>query len=228
MSSVRSKLCLLAEDTYRDFSSSLIPNISKDRVLGVRLPILRRFVLSLEEKEKMEALDSDSLYYLEEYHLRSFLISRIKDYDECVARIDGFLPLVDNWAVCDSLRPSCFKRNRDRLILDIDRWLSSEHTYTKRFAIEMLMLHFLDEAFDKSILDRVAEMRSEEYYLNMMIAWFFAAALTKRWSDALPYIEEQRLDTFTHNKTISKAIESRAIPEERKTYLKKLKVITAK
>jgi len=214
----------LCDPMYRDFCSTLIPNITKERILGVRLPTLRRFAASLDEQERRKILGADTLYYIEECHLRSFLISRIKDYDECLGELDRFLPSVDNWAVCDSLRPSCFKRNKHRLLSYIDRLLSSEHTYTKRFAIEMLMLHFLDDAFDNSILERVSVIRSEEYYLNMMIAWFFSAALTKRWEETIVYIEEKRLPIFVHNKTISKVTDSLSVPEKRKEYIKKFKV----
>ena len=162
--------------------------------------------------------------YHEENSLHGFLIERIADYDACVAALDAFLPYVDNWATCDLMSPKCFRRNLPRLIGEIRRWMASEQTYTIRFGMEMLMRYYLDEAFDPAYLDLVAGVRSEEYYVNMMIAWFFATALAKQWDATLPYIENCRLDVWTHNKAIQKAVESFRIPEDRKILLRTQKI----
>lgn len=155
--------------------------------------------------------------------LHSVLVSEIKDFDDCISAIDAFLPYVDNWAVCDILSPQVFKKNCARLITEIQRWASSSHVYTCRFGIEMLMTHFLDDNFDSKYLEISAQIHSDEYYVNMMIAWFFATALAKQWDSTLPYLETKKLDTWVHNKTIQKACESYRITKEQKTYLKSLK-----
>ncbi len=218
------RITVLSEEKYRDFSASLIPGIPKERILGVRIPKIRGLARSMT-KEESEAFISDlPHYYLEEYHLHSAIISDIKDYDRCIFQVDKLLPFVDNWSVCDSLRPSVFKKNGQRLLSDIDRWLSSDALYTKRFAVEMLMIHFLGEDFSKEILDRAASVKCEGYYLDMMVAWFFATALAKRWEETLPYIEDRSLEAWTHNKTISKALDSFRISKEHKEILRGLKI----
>ncbi len=218
------RLRKLSEEKYRDFCAPLIPNIEKERILGVRLPKIRDLAKSLAEEEREEIFSSLPHYYLEEYHLHSFLICGMKDYDRTVEVLEKLLPYVDNWSVCDSIRPISFKKNRERLLADIDRWLKRGHIYTKRFAVEMLMVHFLDEDFSPEILERASKVKSEDYYLDMMIAWFFATALAKRWEYALPYIEEGRLPERTHNMIISKAIDSYRISDERKKHLRTLKL----
>ena len=160
---------------------------------------------------------------MEENHLHGFLIERIRDYDQCVAALDAFLPFIDNWATCDSIGPACLGRDRARLIGDVQRWLDSERLYTKRFAIRMLMNYFLDADFRPEYLARVAEIRTEEYYLSMMQAWYFATALAKQYEAALPYIEQGRLGPRTHNRAIQKAVESRRVSGEQKAYLKTLR-----
>ena len=221
---LRNVLTGSSEEKYRKFSSSLIPTVEEGRVLGVRLPTLRKIATKLTDKAKRELFHSLPHKYLEEEHIHSFLICKIKDYGGCIKELDRFLPYVDNWAVCDSLRPTAFKDAPTGFLSDIYRWIESEHTYTKRFAIEMLMLHFLDERFDESILDRVARVKSEDYYLNMMIAWFFAEALTRRWDEAISYLKEKRLPLWAHNKCISKCIDSYRITREQKDFLRKLRI----
>ena len=162
--------------------------------------------------------------YFDEMQLHAFVISEIKDFDTCIAEVERFLPYIDNWATCDQLSPKTFKKHRHELLTYIGRWLGSEHTYTVRFGILMLMQHFLDEDFDISYMDRIAEIRSDEYYINMMIAWYFATALAKQPEPALAVLEEQRLAKWTHNKAIQKAIESRRITDEQKSYLRTLKI----
>lgn len=161
--------------------------------------------------------------YYDEYNLHGFLISECKEYEKTVNYVDALLPYVDNWATCDLLRPKAFRKNHARLENDIERWLSSDHTYTIRFGIEMVMSHYLDKDYDSKWLERVSAIRSEEYYVNMMIAWFFATALAKQWDDAVTYLENQKLDLWVHNKTIQKAVESYRITDEQKKYLRGLK-----
>ena len=222
---IRARLFEMQDVQYREFTAKLIPTVSPERIIGVRTPDLRKYAAELSRTEDaavfMAALPHR---YQEENNLHGFLIERIADYDACVAALDAFLPYVDNWATCDSIRPRCFKRNLSRLIGEIRRWMASEQTYTVRFGIEMLMCHYLDAAFDPVYLDWVADLRSEEYYVNMMIAWFFATALAKQWDAALPVIEARRLDPWVHNKAIQKAVESFRIPEDRKIWLRAQKI----
>ena len=222
---IRARLFAMQDLKYRDFAAKLIPTVEKERVIGVRTPQLRKYAAELSKTEDAAAFMALLPHlYQEENNLHGFLIERIVDCDACVAALDAFLPYVDNWATCDSIRPSCFRRNRPRLIGEIRRWMASEQTYAVHFGIEMLMCFHLDEAFDSACLAWVAELRSEEYYVNMMIAWFFATALAKQWDATLPYIENHRLDAWTHNKAIQKAIESDRIPPARKALLKEWKI----
>lgn len=222
---IRERLLSLRDWEYKKFNASLLPTLSPDVIIGVRTPALRKLARELVREPKInEFLYTLPHQYYEENNLHAFLIEQIKDYGECVRALDDFLPFVDNWATCDSMRPACFKKNTDALLSDIYRWLASEHVYTVRFAIEMLMTHYLDERFEPRFLDTVSDLRSDEYYINMMIAWYFATALTKQYSTALPYIEQRRLAPWTHNKAIQKARESYRVTDEQKSYLKELKV----
>lgn len=222
---VRARLSEMQDLKYRDFTAKLMPTVPPERIIGVRTPALRKYAAELSKTEDAAAFMAALPHaYHEENSLHGFLIERIADYDACVAALDAFLPYVDNWATCDLMSPKCFRRNLPRLIGEIRRWMASEQTYTIRFGIEMLMRFYLDEAFDPAYLDLVAEVRSEEYYVNMMIAWFFATALVKQWDTTLPYIENCRLDVWTHNKAIQKAVESLRIPEDRKILLRAQKI----
>ena len=222
---IRARLFEMQDVQYREFTAKLIPTVSPERIIGVRTPDLRSYAAELSKTEDAAAFLALLPHrYHEENTLHGFLIGRIADYDACVAALDAFLPYVDNWATCDSIRPRCFKRNLSRLIGEIRRWMVSEQTYTIRFGVEMLMCFYLDGAFDPVYLDWVAALRSEEYYVNMMIAWFFATALAKQWDATLPYIENCRLDVWTHNKAIQKAVESFRIPEDRKILLRTQKI----
>ena len=221
---VRERLLQMRDSDYRDFVSHLIPNVEKERIIGIRTPLLRAFAKELAKEAEAEAfLLALPHFYLEENGLHACLIEKIRDYDACVAALDAFLPYVDNWATCDSLSPACFKKNHTRLRADAERWLQSDALYTKRFGIGVLMGHFLDADFEPEDLNRVAAIRTEEYYLSMMQAWYFATALAKQYEAALPYIEARRLQPETHRRAIQKAVESRRVSEERKAYLKKLK-----
>ena len=218
---IKDELFKLQDTEYRDFHARLVPNLDKEAIIGVRLPQLRALAKRIKPQSAEFLADLPHKYY-EENTLHAILISEISDFDRCVQKLDKFLPYVDNWATCDSMRPKSFKKNREKLILHIDKWLKSSHTYTVRFAIGMLMTHFLDEDFDEKYSDRVSKIKSDEYYINMMIAWYFATALAKKWNFALPYIEQKRLLKWVHNKTIQKARESYRITQEQKEYLKNL------
>lgn len=210
---------------YRKIQLSIIPNVEPDRIIGVRTPELRNLAKELDKEAAQKFLSELPHYYFEENQLHSFTISRIKDYKECLEAVNKFLPYIDNWATCDQLSPKAFIKNKDSLIKEIKKWLKIDHVYTKRFAIEMLMTHFLDEDFKEEYLDLVANIKSEEYYLNMMIAWYFATALAKQYDSSIIYIKEKRLYPWVHNKTIQKAVESYRISEEQKAFLKTLKNI---
>lgn len=210
---------------YRDFQSKLIPTIPAETIIGVRTPAIRKLAKEYaKDPESAAFLMQLPHTYYDENILHALLVAEIKDYDTCVKEVERFLPHVDNWAVCDIFSPKVFKKNRDRLIKKIKEWTASDHPYTCRFGMEMLMTHFLDEDFRPEYLEIPAAVHSEEYYVNMMIAWFYATALAKQWDAAVSYIEEKRLNPWTHNKTIQKARESYRITPEQKEYLKTLKV----
>ncbi len=207
---------------YKAFHAKLMPNIEPDKIIGVRVPILQKFAKSIQNNAG-ELLENLPHTYYEENNLHAFLISEIKDYAQCVEHLHRFLPYVDNWATCDSIRPKCFKYHRKELLTEIKTWLKSDHTYTVRFAIEMLMVHYLEEDFQEQYLRMVSSVTSEEYYVKMMIAWYFATALAKQWDSAIIYLANDCLPKWIHNKTIQKAIESYRITTEQKQFLRKLK-----
>ena len=219
------KLIEMKDEKYRDFTAPLLPNISKNIIIGVRLPHIKALAKELVKSgEYREFIFSLPHKYHEENHLHSFVVNQIKDFDECIEELDRFLPYIDNWSVCDSLRPKCFDKNRQKLLLHIDRWIKSDDVYTKRFAIEMLMVHFLNDDFSIEYLDMVSKVEGEDYYLKMMIAWYFATALAKQYEATLPYIQNHLIkDKWTHNKAIQKALESYRVSEDKKAYLKTLK-----
>ena len=218
------RLSELSDPTYRDFHAGLIPNISPETILGVRVPALRKLARELrgsaEAQEFMAALPHE---YYDENCLHGLLINDIKDFGATVSALDAFLPSVANWAVCDLISPRSFKSRPPELAAHVRRWLDSSHSYTVRFGIGVLMSFYLDEGFEPAQLEAVAERCCEEYYVNMMVAWYFATALAKQPEAALPYIENRRLSRWTHNKAIQKSIESRRIPDETKAYLKTLR-----
>ena len=219
------ELFRLQDPTYAAFQAKLIPTVPADRIIGVRTPQLRALAKKLfKDKDITAFLTSLPHQYFEEDQLHAFVISLEKDFDKCVAEVEAFLPYVDNWATCDLFSPKAFKKEPEKLLPYIDRWLKSDQVYTVRFGIVMLMQHFLDERFDPRYADMVAAVRSEEYYINMAIAWYFATALAKQYASILPYLEEKKLDDWTHNKAIQKSVESNRITMEQKAYLKTLKV----
>ena len=222
---IRNELFSLRDLKYRDFQSRLIPSADADSMIGVRTPDLRKYARQLSCREDIQGfLDELPHKYFDENQLHAFIVSEIKDYESCMAETERFLPYVDNWATCDQMSPKVFKKHKPELLKKIKKWIESDKTYTIRFAIEMLMEHFLDEDYDPSYPEMAAAVRSEEYYVNMMRAWYFATALAKQYETILPYIEQQRLDTWTHNKTIQKAVESYRITGEQKKYLKTLRI----
>lgn len=222
---LQERLFELQDKAYGDFHSSLVPGFPREYFIGIRVPVLKKFVKEYKkEAEAKEFIRQLPHTYYEEYLLHAFLIAEIKDYDTCMEAVEAFLPYIDNWAICDGLSPKVFKDHKPELLEKIKQWIPSEHTYTCRFGMEMLMRWFLDEDFRPEYLKMPASVRSGEYYVNMMIAWFFATALAKQWDAAIPYLEKQVLDLWTHNKTIQKARESFRITQEQKEYLKTLKV----
>ena len=208
----------------KEFNAKLIPNIDASTVLGIRLPTLRKLAKQLYRECDCAPFLRDLPHsYHEENHLHAFLIEQVKNFDECLSLTQEFLPHVDNWAVCDCFKPPVFKNNKERLLVEIKKWLTSEHTYTIRFAISMLLTHFLDEDFELWQANLVASVDSQEYYVKMMVAWYFATALAKKYDKVIHFIEDGKLNVWTHNKTIQKAIESFRVSEKQKDYLKTLK-----
>ncbi|MBE7065144.1 MAG: DNA alkylation repair protein [Ruminococcaceae bacterium] len=222
--SIKNDLFALQDKKYKEFQSKLIPNISPDTIIGVRTPALRKYA-----KESLGILDAELFMdvlpheYFEEYAIHGFLIENLKDFDEVIRRLDALLPYIDNWANCDQLTPKVFKKNTEKLLPHVMRWIESDFIYMKRFGIRMLMCFYLDEKFDVIFLDTVSQIRSDEYYIKMMVAWYFATALSKQFDDVLPYIKERKLDVWTHNKAIQKSIESYRITAEQKEVLRRLK-----
>ncbi len=219
------ELYSLQDIEYRDFQSRLIPTAVPEHFIGVRTPALKSLAKKLSKREDIDDfLKAVPHTYFDENQLHAFIISGIKDYDDCMSAVDDFLPYVDNWATCDQMTPKVFKKHKNELLGAVKKWITSDETYTIRFAIKMLMSHFLDEDYDISYPEIVCNVRNEEYYVKMMVAWYFATALAKQYDTILPFIKERKLDDWTHNKTIQKAVESYRISPEQKAYLKTLKV----
>ena len=221
---IRAELLKLQDTEYRDFQAKLIPNVDIDYFIGVRTPELRKLAKQMVKRpdieEFLQQLPHD---YFDENQLHAFILSEMKDYDKCVEKLQVFLPYVNNWATCDQMSPKIFKKYKKDLLPLIESWIVSRDTYSIRFGIKMLMEHFLDEDFDLSYPEKVAAVRSDEYYVNMMIAWYFATALAKQYEAIIPFIENRTLDTWCHNKAIQKSIESNRIIPEQKEYLRSLK-----
>ena len=225
MSAILERLFGLQDSTYKEFQSKLMPTIEPNCVIGVRTPDMRKLAKELQgSKEADEFLMILPHQYYEENNLHGMLLERIKDFNECITEVDRFLPYIDNWATCDLMAPKVFKKHFPELLEWIKVWITSEHTYTKRFAMGMLMKYYLDDEFQPEYLEMGAAVRSEEYYVNMMVAWYFATALAKQYEAALPYIENKKLAVWTHNKAIQKSVESYRITDEQKAYLKSLKI----
>lgn len=225
MTDIQKALFALQDQKYRDFHSKLMPTVDPACIIGIRTPELRKFAKQFAKSGAAEAFLRELPHtYYEENNLHGFLIESMRDFDRVVVELNVFLPHVDNWATCDMMRPKVFAKHREDLLPWIRCWMAEEHPYTIRFGIEMLMVHFLEDAFEPEYLDWVAALRAEEYYVNMMIAWYFATALAKQYDAVLPVLEERRLDAWTHNKAIQKAVESYRITAEQKEYLRSLKI----
>lgn len=221
---IRNRLLGLADADYAEFQRKLMPTVAPESVIGVRTPALRKLAAVLSGTEQAaEFIGILPHKYYEENNLHAFLIERIKDYSACIKALDDFLPFVDNWATCDMMRPKVFNKHLNELPPQINIWISSGETYKIRFGIEMLMTFYLDESFSPEYPETVASVSSDEYYVIMMKAWYFATALAKQYNAVIPYIEQNRLDKETHNKTIRKAVESYRITDEQKAYLRSLK-----
>ena len=221
---IQKELFSLQDKEYMKFLSKLTPNVSEDTIIGVRIPEIRKLAKKLVKNNEYEDFLKELPHkYYDENLLHGAIISESKNFEKCIKLLDNFLPFVDNWAVCDTISPKIFKKYKKELIEKIKEWSQSDKTYTCRFGVEMLMTHFLDEDFKKEYLEMIADIHSEEYYVKMVVAWFFATALAKQWDYAVIYLENNRLDVWVHNKTIQKARESLRISLEKKEYLKKLK-----
>lgn len=221
---IQQQLFTMQDKTYQAFQSRLMPTIAPDKIIGIRTPALRAFAKQIAgTPEAQQFLQHLPHVYYEENNLHAFLVSEIKEFDTAVKAVDAFLPFVDNWATCDSFKPRAFKKNIPVLYTKCKEWIVSEKTYTVRFGIEMIMNHFLDEHFTEESMRLVSRIRSDEYYVNMMIAWYFSTALAKQYKSAVIYLEKNRLDLWTHNKTIQKAIESFRVTDKHKSYLQSLK-----
>ena len=221
---IRKELFNMQDISYKEFHQKLMPTIDPDAVIGVRTPVLRKFIKEIKNDDNKAFFNDLPHKYYEENNLHAFLIAETRDFDECMDKLEKFLPYIDNWATCDCLKPKCFKKSRDKLLIEINEWIKSEHTYTVRFAINMLMTHFLDEDFKEDYLKTVASVKSDEYYINMVKAWYFATALAKQYDSTFPYIEKKLLPDWVHNKTIQKAVESHRISDSQKQILKSFKV----
>ncbi|MBQ4109634.1 MAG: DNA alkylation repair protein [Clostridia bacterium] len=219
------EILTLQDIEYKNFHQKLMPTINPDRIIGVRVPALRKLAKDFYKSGDFQSfLSSLPHKYYEENNIHAFLIEQIKDYDKAIYETENFLPYIDNWATCDMFQPKIFKKHKKELLERIKIWIKSEKTYTVRYAINQLMTHFLDEDFNPEFLKSVADVKSDEYYINMMRAWYFATALAKQYDATLPYITNNRLDKWTHNKTIQKAVESNRISKDTKVYLKSYKI----
>lgn len=230
---IRSRLFEMQDLQYREFHKKLIPDIDENAIIGVRTPVLRAYAKELIKEAKSNREIAVGLHkfmeslphcYYEENNLHAFLLETVKDFDESIELVNKFLPCVDNWATCDSMSPKAFKKNTDKLLTYINIWISDEYEYTVRFGIGMLMKYYLDDFYKKEYLDIVSGIHSDKYYINMMIAWFFATALAKQYDDAVSYLEDKKLSVWVHNKAVQKAIESYRVSMEHKQYLKTLKI----
>ena len=221
MNSLQKQLFELQDLKYRDFHSKLLPGIDKEKIIGIRTPQLRKFAKEFAKTKEADLFLQDLPHtYYEENNLHMMLVSWMKDYGACLKEVRRFLPYTDNWATCDLPLPKCFEKHKTELLPEIQSWIMDTHTYTIRYGIGVLMRLYLDEAFSPEFPELVVQVRSEEYYVNMMIAWYMSTALAKQWETIIPYIEQKKLPEWVHRKTIQKAVESYRITPEQKAYLK--------
>ena len=221
---ILSRLFELQDEDYKEMQYRIIPSLDEERIIGVRTPALRRLAKEIEKDEDTALFLEDLPHeYFDENQLHAFLICLEKDFDVCLKQVETFLPYIDNWATCDQLSPKVFKKNKEKLLPHIYEWIASDRFFTIRFGIGMLMQHFLDEDFKIEYAELVAPIYSDDYYVNMMIAWYFATALAKQYEKVLPILEESRMMPWAQNMTIQKCVESKRVPEEHKAYLRTLK-----
>ena len=221
---IKDRLIEVKDDNYKEFQAKLVPNIPKDNIIGIRTPVMRKIAKEVFESKDRDLFLNDLPHkYYEENLIHFFVISMIKEFDECIKRVEEFLPYIDCWPVSDQATPRVFKKNHDKLLPYIKKWIKSKHIYTARFGIRMLMNEYLGDNFKKEYLDLVASVKGEDYYLKMMVAWYFATALAKRYDETIPYFEKHVLNDWAHKKAIQKAIESYRVTEEHKKYLTSLK-----
>ena len=221
----KEELFNLQDKKYGEFQVKLIPTVDPKSIIGVRTPDLRKLAKEIIKSADYELFLNDlPNKYFEENQLHAFIISEIKDFDKCIEEVNKFLPYVDNWATCDQMSPQVFQKNHDKLLSHIKLWINSKETYTIRFGVSMLMRNYLDDNFKVEYLEMVSKIKSDEYYVNMMRAWYFATALAKQYDKTISYIENNKLDTWTHNKAIQKAIESYRVTDEHKDYLRSLRI----
>ena len=224
MTTLQKQLFELQDLKYRDFHAKLLPGIDKETIIGIRTPILRKFAKDFEKSAKKDAFLQELPHvYYEENNLHMMLIAMIKDFNLCLDETKRFVPYINNWATCDLPQPKCFGAHKKELLQEVHKWIASDETYTIRYGIGTLMRFYLDDDFDPSYVTLVAQVRSEEYYVNMMIAWYLATALAKQWESVIPYLEQRKLPEWVHRKTIQKAVESYRITPEQKVYLKSLR-----
>ena len=222
---IEARLFELADPEYKAFHQKLMPGYAEDRIIGVRTPLLRKLANELSKRKNInEFIDSLPHRYYEENNLHAFIISKNKNLESSILEVQAFLPYIDNWATCDCWAPKSFEKNTDKLLPYIKSWLASPHTYTVRYALGTLMRFYLDKDFKPEYLEIATKIRSEEYYINMMLAWYFATALAKQYNSTIPYLTDHKLSEWVHNKTIQKAIESYRISDETKQYLKTLRI----
>ena len=222
---IKKRLFEMRNEKYRDFQCSLMPTVDRSTVIGVRTPKLRAYAKEIAGTNLAESfLSSLPHQYYEENNLHAFLIEQIKNYEKCISALNDFLPFIDNWATCDSMTPKVFENHPNELLEQIKIWCNTHHTYTVRYGIKTLMAFYLDDYFSPEHLKFVSDIKNDEYYVKMAVAWYFATALAKQYKEALPYIKNKVLDTWTHNKTIQKSIESYRISEEEKEYLRNFKI----
>ena len=222
---ITEKLFQLQDKAYANLQSKILPTLSSDTIIGVRTPHLRSLAKELVKDKDVDLfLSSLPHRYFDENQLHAFVISEQKDFARCIDLLQTFLPFIDNWATCDQLSPKLFKKESPKLLSYIKKWIKSKHTYTVRFAIGTLMQYFLDEKFDCKYHDMVTRIKSNEYYINMMRAWYFATALAKQYDSTIVYLKEKKLDPWTHNKTIQKGVESFRLTDKQKKFLKTLKI----
>lgn len=225
MNELQKKLFEMQDVTYKKFHQKLIPTVSADAVIGVRVPILRNFARDFAKSGEAELFMQELPHtYYEENNLHAFLIEKIKNFEDALVQTERFLPYIDNWATCDMFQPKVFKKHPEEMLLYAREWIESERVYTVRYGVGLLMSNYLDEFFLPEQVEWIAAISSEEYYINMMCAWYFATALAKQYHAALPYLTEYRLKPWVHNKAIQKAIESKRIPDEIKQQLRQIKI----